>query len=281
MITAITRFHYICNEYKEFDKAITHHFSKGSEAFVDEMRLIDDMGTHTDFEKVPADIEAWMNTISLDFTYFHGLSKIWGPERCEYAFTLYYELSHECDSVTGREHPVVFPYYVQLPLLLDAAEKISEALPDTFVRLHERAAPQDQHELEIAFPYPCDPDKIHAACEILNSQFSYVWDIGCEPIESAAVISLANKTEDAEKEFELVLPNGIILTAKTDSDKQYPGIMVSMRTQSDDVGELLCFVELNSDKPEGKQIYIGAYAHNTEDPAYYACYYDDGVSYED
>jgi hypothetical protein len=283
MITGTTRFHYSCSQGPQFHKEITHHFTKGSEEFLDEICLINTTAELTEFEQVPADIEKWVDSIGFDYSHFPNLSRLWGDGRSAYAFTLRYEISHDCDLVTEREYPVVLPYYVQLPLLNKAAEKISQTLPDTMVRLHERAAIQGQHELEIVFLYPCEPKKIRAACEILNSQFDYVWDIGREPVELAVVTPLPDnaEAEDAEKkEFELALPNGMTLVVNTDGDDAYPGIFISLREKPGAIAQLCCFVELDSDKPEGKQIYVGAYAQNTDDPTYYACYHEDGLPCE-
>ena len=69
------------------------------------------------------------------------------------------------------------------------------------------------------------------------------------------------------------LPGGISLVAETWDDPEYPGIRISLRIPGRN-DELLCFVEHNSAKPEGKRLCIAAYAANQDKPAYYESYSD-------
>ena len=69
------------------------------------------------------------------------------------------------------------------------------------------------------------------------------------------------------------LPSGMSLVAETWDDPDYPGIRISLRIPGSD-DELLCFVEHNSVKPAGKELYIAAYAAGQDEPAYYESYCD-------
>lgn len=284
MITAKTKHYYKNAERDQFFESATHHFSPGSDAFSNDMYLINVGGELTNLEEVPDEIKNWVKQIGFDHPLFPSLVKLWGFGRSEYAFMLRYEISHEKDINTEREYPIVLPYYEQLKLLMEAAEKIAQAIPYALVRIHEMGSRCERHDIEMVFLYPCDPNRIRLAIEILNSQFDYVWDIGRELVESAADPLLSGNIEalDAKKkEFEFALPNGMILVANTDGDDAYPGIFISLKEKTGAISQLCCFVELNSDKSEGKQIYIGAYTQNADDPTYYACYHEDGQPCED
>jgi len=182
MITTTKTYH-----YKDIDgtdkthEAVTHHFTTGSDEINNEVCLVNTCGDYTGFDDIPNVVDKWFEKIGIDFTYFPNLSKLWGETRSEYAFTLRYELEHERDSVGHRDYPVNLPYDEQLRLLLDVAGKIAQAIPYAIVRLAEMGAFSDQHELEIAFLYPCAPEKVIVGCNILDTQFDYVWDIGREP----------------------------------------------------------------------------------------------------
>ena len=71
------------------------------------------------------------------------------------------------------------------------------------------------------------------------------------------------------------LPDGTLLVAETSDDPEYPGIRVSARIPGR-LETLVCFVEHNREKPIGKELCIGAYSFNQDDPAYYESYNDPG-----
>ena len=188
MITAMKKYHYkALDGTNKVHEAATHHFTTGSEEINNEVCLVNTCGDYTGFEDIPDAVEKWHEKIGIDFTHFPNLSRLWSETRSEYAFTLRYELEHERDSVKHRDYPVVLPYDEQLKLLLEAAEKIAQTIPYAIVRLAEMGAFSGQHELEIAFLYPCEPENVVAGCNILDSRFDYVWDIGREPRLSGAV----------------------------------------------------------------------------------------------
>lgn len=70
-----------------------------------------------------------------------------------------------------------------------------------------------------------------------------------------------------------MLPDGSELIAETWDEPEYPGIRISLRVDGRD-GELLCFVEYSSSKPEGKNLCIAAYSADLDEPAYYESYSD-------
>jgi hypothetical protein len=70
------------------------------------------------------------------------------------------------------------------------------------------------------------------------------------------------------------LPDGTILIAGLWDEPDYPGIRISLR-KPDGADELLCFAEFCMNKPDGKRLCVCAYAHNLDEPAYYASYGDD------
>lgn len=91
-----------------------------------------------------------------------------------------------------------------------------------------------------------------------------VWFIGKDP----------NTVVDTDQ-IGKSLPNGLSLFAKVDHEPEYPGIKIFLK-KPDGSDEMVCFAEFNSSKPDGKQVCIGAYAHNIDEPTYYASYHDDG-----
>ena len=102
--------------------------------------------------------------------------------------------------------------------------------------------------------------------ELTRADDEGVWFIG-----SAITASAIHQ----KRYFELPLPNGMTFTAKTDNEEAYPSVFISLK-QPDGSDDLICFAEYNRDKPTGKEICIGAYAHNQEEPAYYESYSDAG-----
>ena len=278
MITNTTKIHYKdLQGNAKSSEAMTHHLSPGSDGLDNEICLINTCGEFTNFEEMPAAIERWANQIRFDGPCFPNLTRLWGFGRSEYAFTFHYELSNENDSVPNREYPLVLGYYAQLNLIMAAAEELARAIPYALVRLHETAAFEEQHDLEIVLPYPCEPEKIHAVGNLLQTQFDYIWDLGKEPREQGETSSSLCGQEATQKaEFEYQLPDGTSFFVEAGGDKNYPGVYIKLR-QPNGIDALVCFAEFNSDKPDGKNICVGAYAANCDDPTYYASYHDDGL----
>ncbi len=71
--------------------------------------------------------------------------------------------------------------------------------------------------------------------------------------------------------LEKPIHDGTTLVAVTLNEPKYPGIRISQHKQ-DGTEEYMCFVEFNTEKPAGMQLYVGAYAHNIDEPAYYECF---------
>jgi hypothetical protein len=84
---------------------------------------------------------------------------------------------------------------------------------------------------------------------------------------------------ETQKEIVLALPNDLSFVVKIGGDTDYPGVFTYLK-QLDGQEDIVCFAEFNSSRPEGKEICVGAYAHNIDDPTYYASYHDDGVPWE-
>jgi hypothetical protein len=76
--------------------------------------------------------------------------------------------------------------------------------------------------------------------------------------------------------LEKALPNNMALVAELWDEPDYPGIRISLK-KPDGTTEFLCFAEYNSAKPEGRRLCICAYAHDLDEPAYYASYNDPGL----
>ncbi len=69
----------------------------------------------------------------------------------------------------------------------------------------------------------------------------------------------------------LQLPNGQALIACKYGDEEYPSIDIYVEN-SEGKQEKLCFVELNHEREPGKEICIGVYAPDEEEPVYYESY---------
>jgi hypothetical protein len=85
--------------------------------------------------------------------------------------------------------------------------------------------------------------------------------------------------DDAKQTIELALPNGMSFTAKIGGDIPYPGIYIYLK-QPDGSEDNICYAEYNSSREEHRRICVSAYAHNIDEPTYYASYHDDGVPWE-
>jgi hypothetical protein len=161
-------------------ESTTHHFSQGSEELTNNVCLVNTCCDYTGFEEVPAEIDEWLNRVSMDHHHFPNLTRLWGGTRSVYAFTVRYEIGNERDSESHREDPIILPYDEQLSQLMKAAGEITKAIPYALVSLSEMSGCQEVHELELVFPYPCEPEKITTAMDILNKRFEYVWKIGSQ-----------------------------------------------------------------------------------------------------
>jgi hypothetical protein len=77
------------------------------------------------------------------------------------------------------------------------------------------------------------------------------------------------------KPLECSLPDGAALIAELSDEPAYPGVRISLKKPGG-FTELLCFAEYNGEKPTGKELCIGVYARNQDEPAYYKSYADTG-----
>jgi hypothetical protein len=76
------------------------------------------------------------------------------------------------------------------------------------------------------------------------------------------------------KTLTLELPDGTLLIALSDGDREYPRIAVYLH-RVDDPEELLCFAEYNPSKPSGHELCIGVYGEQDDEPAYYGSYHNE------
>jgi hypothetical protein len=88
-----------------------------------------------------------------------------------------------------------------------------------------------------------------------------------------------NPATEPMNTLELALPNGMSFTAKIGGDIPYPGIYIYLK-QPDGSEDNICYAEYNSSREEHRRICVSAYAHNIDEPTYYASYHDDGVPWE-
>lgn len=182
------------NEYEQAVK-IHYHDKNGKMTFIERKAiavtsgikdmdnitcLVNTCGDDTGFEVIPEDINKWIDRIGIDYHCFPNLERTWGKENSRYVFTFNYEIPHELSDESGDDRKVTMPYKDQLEEIVAAAKNIAIAFPCTDIRVLEQAACHNAHELEIAFPYPCDVAEIKSAYERLVSSFDYIWDIGRE-----------------------------------------------------------------------------------------------------
>ena len=88
--------------------------------------------------------------------------------------------------------------------------------------------------------------------------------------------------EQAEKEepvtipepaaCEMALPSGIRLRASVHSDSDYPSMSITL-IDVDGKQELVCFVEHNPEKESGRELCVGVYCAEEDEPVYYDSYY--------
>jgi hypothetical protein len=86
--------------------------------------------------------------------------------------------------------------------------------------------------------------------------------------------SVADLIESLLAEYDKVdtvratLPNGMAIKAVAFDDEHNPAIDIYLEDGSSEL-PILAFVEFNKDKPEGKEICVGAYISTQEDTTYY------------
>ena len=76
-------------------------------------------------------------------------------------------------------------------------------------------------------------------------------------------------------------PDGRAIRARAIDDSNYPTIEIELVDKEGNL-EKVCMVEYNPDRGEGKEVCIGTYSEDVDDPTYYYSYYDksDGVKNE-
>jgi hypothetical protein len=104
-----------------------------------------------------------------------------------------------------------------------------------------------------------EPQEPSVRCPIYKAPFS-------KKVKPKPVIS-------TDRRLEKLLPDGSVLFAESWDDPEHPSIRISLQKQ-DGTSEVICFAEFCTDKPEGKNLCICAYAHDNDEPAYYESYAD-------
>jgi len=176
------KLHVHYNEYPDHTPTVATYkatvITKGLLPYDHIVCLVNTAGDYTDFDTVPEAQDKWLDKIGLDYIFYPSLSKYWGESGEIYAFNLCYELPHEFSDSHVSDDKIELKYDEQLELIIQAAEKIAEAIPYALVRVSEKAACWGNHCLEIGFPYPCRAKDIKKADSILEERFDYVWRIG-------------------------------------------------------------------------------------------------------
>ena len=166
---------------------------------------------------------------------------------------------------------------------------------------------EERFGLEMAWRYP-GMDDPHKTAVILPVQEGFLWlpldplflgeQIfynlqGVELLDEKAVATLAKEVQSyaeglvsalgdmAEatpnhthgESVILELPDGQLLRAVVNHDKDYPSVSIHLEdSDSESQSEELCFVEYNPDRPEGHRLCLCAYTNGEDEPAYYKSY---------
>lgn len=172
--------YYDDNKEEHIEKYKALYFTRGFEQFCHRICLVNSACEETEFEQIPEDIMTWLESIGIgNYGLYPNLVKYWdlGYANPKYAFVFNYEIPHkESDNNTGDD--IVLSYEEQLRRIAFEANKIADRIPNAHVCLSEQGAIFNEHNLEIAFMYPCTPVYIESAAKVLKDDFSHVWDIG-------------------------------------------------------------------------------------------------------
>lgn len=76
-------------------------------------------------------------------------------------------------------------------------------------------------------------------------------------------------------ELKLTLPDKSCLIARVDNEPNYPGINIFL-LDANEIEELVCFAEFNSERPSGRELCLGAYTSVEDDTVYYDNYRKEG-----
>lgn len=76
---------------------------------------------------------------------------------------------------------------------------------------------------------------------------------------------------DRPNEINVLLPDGRKLIAQGFEDTPYPSINIYLQIDNGDEDEI-CFAEFNPDRPQGRQVCVGAYRDDDDDTQYYQPY---------
>ena len=116
--------------------------------------------------------------------------------------------------------------------------------------------------------------KVMELCEalcgkIINKHLPFKLADKCQDEKGVWFISYVGAID----RIQIPIPGGVSLSAELFFDTEYPGINVFLRKPGE-IDKELCFAEHNPSKPLGKEVCIGAYAENMDEPAYYESYND-------
>lgn len=166
---------------------------------------------------------------------------------------------------------------------------------------------EERFGLEMAWRYP-GMDDPHKAAVILPVQEGFLWlpldplyfgeqisyDLqGVELLDKKAVAALVREVQSyadglvsaledvAEatpdhtqgESVVLELPDGQLLRAIVNHDKDYPSVSIHLEgSGAESQSEELCFAEYNPERPEGHRLCLCAYTVGEDEPAYYKSY---------
>ena len=155
---------------------------------------------------------------------------------------------------------------------LDITEEVAELEPEAkFYSIHLVDNVNADRNCELYSSENLSRDSfLTAVSEIIETTLNMIKDN--ENIEFCSDDDLEN--EPVSITFEKALPNGMSFVVKANDDPCFPGVNIYLK-QPDGNEDYISFAEFNSEKPDGRQICVGVYAHNIDEPAYYASYHDD------
>lgn len=207
-----TKVHYRIAQTKEaaFDENVSFTISPCLLTLDNIVCLINSGYEHTEFERIPEEIERWMEQFGMDSPHFPNIGRLWGSDKSVFVYSLHYEIPNVNSNKSCIEAAFIMSYQEQLDAIIEAASKIAEVIPYACVRVNVEAACWKCHDLEINFFYPCDAEYINNARLILETQFDYVWFIGMEtdPRRDEKMITLISRNV---KQDELLMKACVIL----------------------------------------------------------------------
>lgn len=111
-------------------------------------------------------------------------------------------------------------------------------------------------------------DALHSELELAYKRFKCA-------VKGTGKFSLSD--DICEEEFPSVtlqLPDGSRLRASAVDDENFPAVNIWLQTAKSIKEQLVCFVEYNEERDNGKKLCIGICSPGSEDPAYYKSFDD-------